>query len=29
MRWLEWLERHDVEVFLLWIAVGVIGWLTH
>jgi hypothetical protein len=27
MRLLLWLERHDIEVFLFWIFVGVMGWL--
>jgi hypothetical protein len=26
---LMWLERHDVEIFIGWIAVGVLGWLLH
>jgi hypothetical protein len=25
----EWLARHDVEVFLFWIVVGVLGWICH
>ncbi len=25
----EWIERHDVELFLFWIVVGVIGWMCH
>lgn len=29
MKWLEWMDRHDVEVFLFWIVVGVLGWLCH
>jgi hypothetical protein len=29
VKWLEWLDRHDVEVFLFWIVVGTLGWLCH
>jgi hypothetical protein len=26
---MEWLARHDVELFLFWIVVGVLGWICH
>lgn len=29
MRFVDWWQRRDVEVFLAFIALGVLGWVCH